>query len=214
MTEISTLVTDYLLGALALWLAARLLRDPAVRLPTRLWGWAFVAFALAAFAGGTYHGFRLLLDPTTLFWLWKAVIYAIGVFGLATVSGCVVAAATGRPRVILLGGMMVVTAVYGVFMATHDAFIYVVWFNGAAMTSLLGIQAWTAWRWRDPASPWIIAGIAVSAVGAAVQVSGVRLHAHFNHNDLFHVIQMLGIYLLFRGARRLPSRRPHLTAPT
>ena len=41
--------------------------------------------------------------------------------------------------------------------------------------------------------------------GAMVQASGFRLHEHFNHNDLYHVIQMVALVLLYRGAKRLQS---------
>lgn len=208
MTEVSTLVTDWLLGALAVALAVALLRGPGASLPARLWGWAFLAFAVAAFAGGAFHGFRLLFPEAVLVWLWKATIYAIGAFGTTAVCGSIVAATRGRARALLFGGMIAIAAVYAAFMATHDAFVYVVYFNVAAMVFLLALQLWTLWRRRDPASPWIVAGIAVSAGAAAVQVSGVRLSAHFNHNDLFHVIQMPGVWLLFHGARLMPEGPP------
>lgn len=29
------------------------------------------------------------------------------------------------------------------------------------------------------------------------------LHRHFNHNDIFHVVQMLSLYLLYRGGLEL-----------
>jgi hypothetical protein len=29
------------------------------------------------------------------------------------------------------------------------------------------------------------------------------LHRHFNHNDLYHVIQVAAMLLFYRGARRL-----------
>jgi hypothetical protein len=38
-----------------------------------------------------------------------------------------------------------------------------------------------------------------------VQASGFRLHEHFNHNDLYHVIQTAAVLLLYRGAKRLQS---------
>lgn len=50
---------------------------------------------------------------------------------------------------------------------------------------------------------WLKRGIAVSLVGLAVLVGKLSLHEHFNHNDLYHVIQMGGLYCLFRGARSL-----------
>ena len=46
----------------------------------------------------------------------------------------------------------------------------------------------------------------VSFVAAAVQVSGVAIHQQFNHNDLYHVIQMGGMYLFYRGALLLTDR--------
>jgi hypothetical protein len=40
----------------------------------------------------------------------------------------------------------------------------------------------------------------VSCLAAAVQFNGIALHQHFNHNDLYHVVQMGGMYLFYRGA--------------
>lgn len=49
-------------------------------------------------------------------------------------------------------------------------------------------------------------GVMVNFMAAAVQVNGVALHDHFNHNDLDHVIQMGGMYLFYRGALILTDR--------
>ena len=43
---------------------------------------------------------------------------------------------------------------------------------------------------------YIASGILVSIAAAGVQQSGIRLHRHFNHNDLMHVVQMGGMWLL------------------
>ncbi len=56
---------------------------------------------------------------------------------------------------------------------------------------------------RRRAAGWIVAGILASFVGAGVQMSGFALHRHFNHNDLYHVIQAGALYLLFRGGMLL-----------
>jgi hypothetical protein len=58
----------------------------------------------------------------------------------------------------------------------------------------------------DPASYWVLAAIAVSAVAGAVQFYRVALHEHFNHNDLYHVIQIVGVVLFFRGGKLLRER--------
>ena len=43
--------------------------------------------------------------------------------------------------------------------------------------------------------------VAVSLAGALVQASGIDLHPHFNHNDLFHVIEIGGLYCFYRAGR-------------
>jgi len=50
---------------------------------------------------------------------------------------------------------------------------------------------------------WMLAAAVVSALAAAVQASGFSLHQHFNHNDLYHVIQIAALWLFYRGARLL-----------
>jgi hypothetical protein len=39
-----------------------------------------------------------------------------------------------------------------------------------------------------------------------VQMSGFALHRHFNHNDLYHVIQIVALWLLHLGGVRWTSR--------
>jgi len=58
---------------------------------------------------------------------------------------------------------------------------------------------------------WISSGALLSIFGLIVQRSGFRSHLDFNHNDFFHVIQIAGFYLLFRGACTLRDR---YTVPT
>jgi hypothetical protein len=55
------------------------------------------------------------------------------------------------------------------------------------------------------------AGIAVTLIGALVQQTGFRHHADFNHNDAYHVIQLVALYLFFKGASRLRDRPGVLT---
>jgi MFS family permease len=47
---------------------------------------------------------------------------------------------------------------------------------------------------------WLKRGIAVSLLGLAVLLGRLAPHPDFNYNDLYHVIQMGGLYCLYRGA--------------
>ena len=60
------------------------------------------------------------------------------------------------------------------------------------------VAALYLWRFNG----WMLAGVAVSVMGALVQASGFALHAHFNHNDLYHVIQIGAMFLFYRGLEK------------
>ena len=77
---------------------------------------------------------------------------------------------------------------------------------GVALAVLLAGAIYGLLRWDEPGATWLISGVAVSLVAGLVQ--GLRLAPHrwFNHNDLFHVIQTVALYLFFRGGALLVDR--------
>lgn len=64
---------------------------------------------------------------------------------------------------------------------------------------------------EDGVIKWMMSGIAVTLIGAIVQRTGFRHNLDFNHNDAYHVIQILGLYFFFKGASRLRDRPGVLT---
>jgi hypothetical protein len=48
---------------------------------------------------------------------------------------------------------------------------------------------------------WHAAGLAFSVGGLVIQQGHVSLHPSFNHNDLFHCVQIVALFCFFRGAR-------------
>ncbi len=42
-------------------------------------------------------------------------------------------------------------------------------------------------------------GILVTVIGLLIQQCGWSIHEHLNHNDIYHLIQMVGIYFFYRG---------------
>jgi len=61
---------------------------------------------------------------------------------------------------------------------------------------------------RKAGHGWLKKGLVISLVGVLIQVSGWSLHEHFNHNDLYHVVQMFGLYCFYRGALYLHDHTP------
>jgi hypothetical protein len=48
---------------------------------------------------------------------------------------------------------------------------------------------------------WHAAGLAVSIFGLVIQQGHFSLHPSFNHNDMFHCVQIIALWCFFRGAR-------------
>jgi len=92
------------------------------------------------------------------------------------------------------------------WMAVHDEFRYVIYDYAPALVIILGLQIWCWLQFRSPAAPWIAAGILVSVLAAVIQAARLAPHPQFNHNDLYHVVQMAAFVLLYRGGRLLRDR--------
>lgn len=197
ISEPMTLATDYLLAVAAAILGVRALRTAGGEDARRWWGVAFLALALGAALGGTHHGFRLEA-------LWKPTVLVLGVASAAMVAGSALATARGMARLALLAVAAAKLAVYWFWVWRDDRFIWVVADTGSAfaLVALLHLAAW-----RRPGSRWMVAGVAVSIAAAAVQASGLDLHRHFNHNDLYHLVQLGALLLYYRGVRLLTDRR-------
>ncbi len=205
------MLTDYVLAGLGLWFAValfRMERHPGAT-PRRLWGVALAFLAAGAVTGGTFHGFRLILDVDTLAALWRVTLYGIGGFMLCATVGSVRAVLTGRARTAVTAVAVVTVAAYAVWMSIHTAYIYVILLSVAGMAAIVALHASAAAKRDGSAGRWLIGGVLVSALAAGIQASGYTMHAHFNHNDLYHVIQMAALYLLYRGARLLEPLGPH-----
>lgn len=199
--EPMTTLTDYVLAVQCALLGRRLLACQSGRSSVTVWAYALLAVGLAALAGGTAHGFGPRMPEIVSTLLWKATFMAIGMTSLFFLIAAFRTTLMVRWRAIATTFAVGQFVAYAIWMSTHDDFVYVIADYLPAMMVVLVLQSYAAYRWRDPAAPWIIAGILLSFVGAAVQQSGFALHRHFNHNDLYHVIQMVAVVLFYRGAR-------------
>lgn len=50
---------------------------------------------------------------------------------------------------------------------------------------------------------WLRRGLLLSAAGFVIQKIGWDIHPDFNHNDLYHVIQIAGFWCLYEGVKRM-----------
>lgn len=209
ITEPATLITDYLLAALTAVLAWRLfVAARESRLASQWWwGLAFAATSAAGIAGGTVHGFRMALDLRLTSALWLVAIESLVVAAYAvvrgTLAGSPLSAATARTASLMAAAAY---GMYGLWVVANPRFVFAIAAYALALGVLVGFRL-GAWRTNPAGARWMIAGVLVSVVAAVVQQSGWSVHRHFNHNDLYHVIQACGVWLLYRGARAAGGER-------
>ena len=190
MSEPMTVITDYLLGAVTACLGWRLFARRAAERSRRWWACAFAALAGGAFLGGTWHGFAQNE------WLWKATLLTVGIAGSAMMTATAFATLPARGRSAVIGVAAAMLLLYSGWVMVDDRFIVVVADTAIAFALVAALHLW---KWNGA----ILAGVAVSLVAALVQASGFALHPLFNHNDLYHVIQVGAMLLFYRGARAL-----------
>ena len=189
--EPMTVATDYLLALACGGFSMLLFRMKSAA--TGWWSLAFAGVALAALVGGTYHGFPAFYPDA----LWKTTLVAAGAASCAMVTATGIATRVAPKFFFWLAVLKF--AAYLAWIASHDDFLAVVIDSGSALVivaTLHAIRGGPPWR-------WMIGGVAVAVVAAGVQAMKLAPHPQFNHNDLYHVIQIAAMWLFYRGARLL-----------
>lgn len=201
-----TMITNYMITCLACWFGTRLLiaQYSKKQLCRRSWGIGFIFIGVGTLLAGVKHGFGAYLSQTSSGLFWKGALYTTGlsVFFMfaGTVKGSVPELKWRKPLHLYNAAAL---AAYAIVMINNDSFLFVILDYVPAMLLIFVVQVWSLVKHKSTSAKWFIAGVVVSFIGAGVQVSGFDLHPHFNHNDLYHVIQMLGLFLFYKGARNL-----------
>lgn len=205
-SEPVTLLTDYLLAAVAAALGTRLARRvPAQPAGRRLWAAAFLVGAVAALAGGTVHGFAASLGPLVRAGLWKTWLVGAGLAnGLLLLAMAVATLPRGWRRAVLVAtaGKL---ALYLAAVTRSDVTRHAVW-DGAVTISLVLVLALAGAGQDRRRLGWLLVALAVSGLGLAAQASRLALHACFNHNDVFHVVLAAALVPFYRAGLRLGGR--------
>jgi Family of unknown function (DUF6962) len=207
LAEPTTALTDFALAVLAVVLAFRLRRSahplPAAR---RLWVAAFLLSGVGALAGGIRHALAEETASVARRDLWSLTYLLLGLANLAFLSGLVrsyVPRAFRLPALVLLALRCAFVAV--VLLRVPDLRLVVADF-ALSLVLILAFSLHSLVVTRDGAGPWLLSGVVVSAAGALVQALGVPFVPGLTHSDLFHVVQMGGLWLFYRGGLPLRDR--------
>jgi hypothetical protein len=204
-TEQTTAATDVALALLALVGLVGLWRLRS-REPSKVWIWvaALGCLAIASALGAVAHGVRT--TQGVKHGLWLGIYLSLGLlvawFVIGTVHDLWGARAARR--------IAPVTAMTGVaFVALAQlidgAFVVFVIYEAVALSFALIGYAYLTRRPRLPGAGLMAAGILVTLGAAAIQAtrlgSPITVVWTFDHNGLFHIVQMPGVVLILLGLR-------------
>lgn len=198
-TEQTTAATDLMLACLAGFFA---LKSAATGFRPRLWRWVFGLLALAGLLGALAHG--LVLESGLKDWLWRGIYLSlaltVALFALVVLTD-LGGDAMGRrwrwPLVAVGCGFFAYTLFF------PDSFLPFIVYELLAMGFALLGYGWLARRGR-PGAGWLCAGVALTIVAAGIQATKLisfTLVFAFDHNGVYHLVQLPALWLLYRGAR-------------
>ncbi len=202
MTEPAVTITNFLLAAEYWAFAIRLRRVTDANGVISWFGRLFVLLGLAAILGAFMHGFLAESGGLTGRFVWTSNLLALGAAGVATamIAAKVVIAAEKQP--LAERWLAVAFLVYGaaVLFVTQEFVVAL----AAALPCVGFLMAALLVLFRRTATPGIlfaIFGLALTLVGGVQQQLRLGIDpVHFNHNAVYHVIQMVAFFLLFKGA--------------
>lgn len=205
ITEPMTVFTNVVLGLIAMWLAARLGYASAAegRVSGFALAGAFMATSISAFLGAVAHAADPRTDAEVRQRFWRFALYTTGVIGAATVASVAFFAVRGPARTAVLIVAALKLLAFWVSVTRRPEFRVAAADYGGALAVLLVAAVYTGWRFASPATPWLVGGVLVSLVAGVIQARRIGVHRYFNHNDVYHVIQVIALFLLYRGGALL-----------
>jgi len=203
-TELTTAATDAamaLLCVLALSLLVRL--HAQARWKRLLWIWVLALLGLASTVGAAAHG--LEWSEALRAALWVPLYLMLGLSVTLFVVGAIydwrgeAAARRTLPWAVAAG-----VGFYPLIELLGGAFLIFVAFETTAMLAALTMYGVLTATRRLAGARCVTAGIALTIVAGAVQAShlGVQLFVPFDHNGLFHLVQLVATTMLIAGVRR------------
>lgn len=203
-TEKTTAVTDLLIALVA---AAGICYLQGIESPEawkiNTWSVAFGFIGLCGFLGAIAHGLELTEANYQQIWnllnLGLALAVSILVIGVAyDLWGLVVSKKMLPWMMVMAVGFYLITRLYsGIF------FVFIV-YEALALVFALGTYSWLTLTGQLNGSAIMALGILISIVAAGIQVAknvSVKLIVEFDHNGVFHIVQIIGILFLLAGLR-------------
>ncbi len=211
-TEQTTAFTDVLMAFLAFFVSLSVYRTGKSidQKKTRIWVWAFSLLAFASAIGAIAHGFQM--SRFTNFVLWQPLNLALGVAISLFVAGVVYDYKRFiLPKILIPVLLILATIFFIITVIIPDAFIVFIIYEAIAMLFAGVVYTILIFRKTLKGAGWMAAGILITIIAAAIQAIdtiALTMIWKFDHNGIFHILQMIGLVLLLKGLQTELRSRP------
>lgn len=204
LSEPITTLTDYAITVMAIACAVSLAIQ-GIRQSQKsvlCWAIAFALVGLGAFLGGTVHGTAYLLSVPIRLQLWTLTMLSVGLSGSVLLLGTVFSAVRKSRQPWWMVGIAIATLIYIYGVFEQHSFLYPITAYLIALGIVTIFQLGT-WR-HQPSSTalWILSGIGISLFAAIVLAGKFLEIGQMRSSDWYHLIQLPGLYALYRGVRQ------------
>jgi len=213
LIEPDVALTDFGLAAECALFAGWLVWRGLTGNPLRRWFVVlFAALGLGALLGGITHGFLPDAGSDAARAVWSATLMAIGVAALASwaVGAYMLFAGSTARWVLAAAALMLMLNVAVVLYVSQSFQVAIAFYAPAIIFALVAFVL--AYRSSGNAVLlFAIAGIVLSLIAAVIQQSHTGIVAlGLSHNALYHLVQAVGLLLIFLTARGLGACWPRL----
>lgn len=213
LTRPAVSLTDFALAIECALFVVLLSRRPAGDAVLRKWFvFFFASVAVASLLGGTMHGFFEYSTSPIRTVLWTGTLLAILVTSYTAWSIAAVIqldSRIGRMVQWFAAAQMIVLSLVVLFVTQQFLIAIVAYLPATIFLFVVFVLAYR--RRRNPALASGVAGLALVFVGAAVQQLGFALHpVYLDHNTLYHIIQGVALWLIYRAAKWISDAQPQL----
>ncbi len=203
-TERTTAVTDILLALVAGGAVVYLQCSESHEIwKINTWSWAFALIALAGFLGAVAHGLELTQALHQRIWhlINLSLGLSVSIFVIGVVYDLRGLAFARNMLPWMIGCALLFFLVTRLFSGIFFVFIV---FEATALLFASAAYGWLAITNQLYGATMMAAGVLVSMIAAGIQASkkvSITFVLEFDHNGIFHIVQLVGIIILTFGIR-------------
>ena len=202
--EPTTAITDFIIFFTRCYYAWVIVYIPESIFHT-FWAISFITLAVSALLGGISHGFGPMLSKIAKMIIWRLTLLFIGLTSMGLLFSVLMIITNGEINIGILLFFVILFIYYNYKIFKNDSFLIAIKFYLPFIIISLACFLYVFIYRGYTGALFISVGLLVTIFASLIQSSKIILHKHFNHNDLFHIVQMIGMYLMFEGGQEIPK---------